>query len=128
MRNSQEVATAIKTLAKEKNIAVGKMLSECGLSKNALSTMQSGGYLPRTESLAKIADYLDCSVDFLIGRVKQKHIPAGIGRDDEKKDRLISNYEKLNAEGQEKLVEYSDDLVATNRYVKSNAGADKVGA
>lgn len=128
MRNSQEVATAIKTLAKEKNIAVGKMLSECGLSKNALSTMQSGGYLPRTESLAKIADYLDCSVDFLIGRVKQKHIPAGIGRDDEKKDRLISNYEKLNAEGQEKLVSYSDDLVDTKKYVKSNAGADKVGA
>lgn len=69
MRNSQEVATTIKTLAKSKKITIGKMLSDCELSKNALSTMQSGGYLPRTETLAKIADYLDCSVDYLLGRV-----------------------------------------------------------
>ncbi len=68
MRNSQEVATTIKTLAKSKKITIGKMLSDCELSKNALSTMQSGGYLPRTETLAKIADYLDCSVDYLLGR------------------------------------------------------------
>ena len=68
MNNSQEVATTIKTLAKSKKITIGKMLSDCDLSKNALSTMQSGGYLPRTETLAKIADYLDCSVDYLLGR------------------------------------------------------------
>ena len=58
----------------------------------------------------------------------QKNTHTDIGEGDEKKNRLISNYDKLNAEGQEKLVGYSDDLVATNRYVKSNAGADKVGA
>lgn len=68
MRNSQEVAITIKLLAKSKKIAIGKMLSDCDLNKNSLSTMQSGGYLPRTETLAKIADYLDCSVDYLLGR------------------------------------------------------------
>ena len=31
--------------------------------------MLSGGHLPRTENLVKIADYLDCSVDYLLGRV-----------------------------------------------------------
>lgn len=68
MYNSQQVAERIKTLAKNKKITAGKMLSDCDLNKNALSTMQSGGYLPRTETLAKIADYLDCSVDYLLGR------------------------------------------------------------
>lgn len=68
MNNSQEVANLIKTVAKSKKIAIGKMLSDCSLSVNTLSSMQSGGYYPRLEALAKIADYLDCSVDYLLGR------------------------------------------------------------
>lgn len=74
MNNSQAIASAIKALAKEKKITVGKMLDDCSLSKNTLSTMQSGGYLPRTETLAKIADYLDCSVDYLLGRTDNPEI------------------------------------------------------
>lgn len=68
MNNSQEVANTIKALAKSKKIAVGKMLSDCSLSVNTLSSMQSGGYYPRLEAIARIADYLDCSVDYLLGR------------------------------------------------------------
>ena len=68
MNNSQEVANLIKALTKSKKIAIGKMLSDCSLSVNTLSSMQAGGYYPRLEALAKIADYLDCSVDYLLGR------------------------------------------------------------
>ena len=67
MHNSQEVATTIKSLAKSKKIAIGKMLSDCDISKNTLSSMQSGGYLPRVENIVRMADYLGCSVDFLLG-------------------------------------------------------------
>ena len=74
MHNSQEVANTIKTYAKNKKIAIGAMLVDCGLSKNTLSSMQSGGYLPRTETLTKIADYLDCSVDYLLGRTDNPEI------------------------------------------------------
>ena len=68
MKNSQEIAITIKKMAKSKKIAIGKMLSDCDLSVNTLSSMQSGGFFPRMEAIAKIADYLDCSVDYLIGR------------------------------------------------------------
>ncbi len=74
MHNSQNVALTIKTLAKTKKITIGQMLSDCDISKNTLSTMQSGGYLPRVENLAKIADYLDCSVDYLLGRTDNPEI------------------------------------------------------
>lgn len=67
MLSSMEIARRIKKTAKLKRINTGKMLSEGTLSKNTLSTMQSGGSLPRLETLAKIADYLGCSVDYLIG-------------------------------------------------------------
>lgn len=44
------------------------MLEDCELSKNTLSSMQSRGSWLQANSLAKIADYLDCSVDYLLGR------------------------------------------------------------
>lgn len=74
MYESSKVSENIKMTAKSKNIAIGKMLLDCEISKNALSTMQSGGYLPRTETLAKIADYLDCSVDYLLGRTDKPEV------------------------------------------------------
>lgn len=74
MHNSQDVATAIKQLAKAKGILIGKLLSDCDLSKNTLASMQSGGYLPRAETIARIADYLDCSVDYLLGRTDNPEV------------------------------------------------------
>lgn len=74
MHNSQEVANTIKSVAKTQNVTIGKMLSDCTLSINTLSTMQSGGYYPRLEAICKIADYLDCSVDYLLGRTDNPNI------------------------------------------------------
>ncbi len=71
MYNSQEVAEKIKQTAKLKKISISKMLLDCELNKNTLFTMQSNGYLPRTETLGKIADYLEVSVDYLLGRTQE---------------------------------------------------------
>lgn len=66
--NSVFTADRIKHLLKESKIPVSKMLADCDINKNALYTMQSSGYLPRIDALARIADYLGCSVDYLLGR------------------------------------------------------------
>lgn len=58
----------IKSLAKQKGFKISDMLNSCELSKNALSSMQSRGSWLQANNLAKIADYLDCSVDYLLGR------------------------------------------------------------
>jgi transcriptional regulator with XRE-family HTH domain len=65
---SHNIAAKIKMIAKAKGIKTGIMLKDCGVNKDSLSTMQSKGCLPRTETLAKIADYLDVSVDYLLDR------------------------------------------------------------
>jgi len=67
-KSPQELAFSIKEIAKSQKITIKKMLSDCGLSVNTLSSMQSGGYFPRLENIAKIADYLNCSIDYLLGR------------------------------------------------------------
>lgn len=65
---SANTAERIKAVAKSKNIAIKDLLSNCELSKNALSSMLSRGSWLQANNLARIADYLDCSVDYLLGR------------------------------------------------------------
>ncbi len=65
---SANIAKRIKEFAKIKGIKINDMLTACELSKNTLSSMISGGSTPKSENLARIADYLDCSVDYLLGR------------------------------------------------------------
>lgn len=67
---SANTAERIKKLAKSKNIVIKDMLSDCELSKNTLSSMLSRGSWIQANSLARIADYLGCSVDYLLGRTK----------------------------------------------------------
>jgi transcriptional regulator with XRE-family HTH domain len=65
---SENIAKRVKLMAKANNVAIKDLLNKCGLNKNALSSMQCGGSIPRADNLAKIADYLGCSVDYLLGR------------------------------------------------------------
>lgn len=65
--NSPYVANRIKRYAKSKNIALKDILEDCGLGTNSFSHMLHGRAIA-FDSLAKIADYLDCSVDYLLGR------------------------------------------------------------
>ena len=74
MYKSSEIAERIKFLAKKNKVIIKVMLEDCGLNKNALSSMQSKGSTPKSENLAKIADYLDCSVDYLLGRTDNPKI------------------------------------------------------
>lgn len=47
-----------------------------GLS-TAVATKWKNGTLPNGESLIKIADYLDCSIDYLLGRTEAMEINRG---------------------------------------------------
>ena len=67
MYNSQNLIENIKAIAKSKNILVKEMLTDCDLNVNALNQMSDKKGIS-SFSLAKIADYLDVSIDYLLGR------------------------------------------------------------
>lgn len=98
----------IKAAAKKAGIPVTELLSECGLSKNALSSMNSRGSWIASDSLGMIADYLGVSVDFLLGRDIKKSAPDQSVRSavydkisqlsDSQLDRLLGYLEALLSE------------------------------
>lgn len=64
---SKDISARIKSLAKHQKVSIKDMLASCGLGINTLANMNSGR-MPLVDNIAKIADYLDCSVDYLLGR------------------------------------------------------------
>lgn len=67
MYTSHNLAIKIKETAKSRNIVIKQMLIDCELGSNTMSALYHGKSIA-FDSLARIADYLDCSVDYLLGR------------------------------------------------------------
>lgn len=65
--NPANIANAIKAVAKERGVPLKTLLADCELGENTISHMRHGRSLA-SDSLARIADRLNCSVDLLLGR------------------------------------------------------------
>ncbi len=88
MLNSSEIAERIKMLSKEKGITVNQLLSQAGLGRNTMSNFKTS--MPKVDTLTKIADCLDCSLDYLSGRASTPN--GSIDDLPQKEKRLISAY------------------------------------
>ena len=61
-------AARIRACCKERGIAVSAILASCEIRKGLIYDMEKRDWTPSAEILERIADYLDCSVDYLLGR------------------------------------------------------------
>lgn len=71
--NPTSIADNIKKISKVKKVQINTMLSEIGIGSNTMSHMRHGRMIA-SDSLARIADYLDCSVDYLLGRTDKPEV------------------------------------------------------
>lgn len=67
-------AARIKAACKEKGITVSTLLQQCGIRKGLMYDMEKRDWTPSAETLEKIADHLDCSVDYLLGRTDNPEV------------------------------------------------------
>ena len=58
----------IKTLRKNKNLTQVELAKIMGVAQNTLSTWESGRYEPDISATAKLADFFEVSIDYLMGR------------------------------------------------------------
>ncbi len=57
----------IKEMCVTRRISIATMLSDCGIAKNTVTNLNKGKDMMLSNAV-KIADYLDVSVDYLLGR------------------------------------------------------------
>ena len=71
--DSIKMVERIKKVAKEKRIPLKVLLLECGLGINALNQIKPGSEFS-SKSLLLIADRLEVSVDYLLGRTDNPEV------------------------------------------------------
>lgn len=81
MYSSENLANNIRALSKENKISQKDLLSKCNLGVNTITKLSNGTDI-LVKNLVKIADELNCSVDYLLGRsnfpdIQKKNVSSG---------------------------------------------------
>ena len=106
-----EIAQKIKDLAKEKEITIKDMLLEIKLNKNSINTLSNGSMI-QCDSLAKIADYLDCSVDYLLGRTSQINYSADSFTLNPNEQTILNTFRQLSLLDQHAAIKHLQFLLS----------------
>ena len=113
MYKSSDVAERIKYLAKLRGKTMKVVLEGSGLNFNAMSHMKTS--MPKADNLAKVADYLECSVDYLLGRTTEL-TTAGTGQAggglSENSREMLALFEQLPEQQQLILIGRLQEMVA----------------
>ncbi len=66
------LSVRLRNLRGEKNISQLKLSLELGFSQSAVAAYEAGRKNPSIFSLCCMADYFDCSTDYLLGRTDRR--------------------------------------------------------
>jgi transcriptional regulator with XRE-family HTH domain len=112
-----------KQKRKEKGLKQSELGKLLGVTGSAIGNYENDFSSPKADILYKVFDVLHCDANFLF-QDEMKNSPDPAQTESEEltnaEKHLIDNLRSLNNEGQEKLLDYSDDLVASGRYIKNN--------
>lgn len=62
----------LKMLMDEKKITAKQLSKELHINKNSFTYWKKNGNIPKGNSLQALADYFNCSIDFLLGKTDEK--------------------------------------------------------
>ena len=106
----------LKSILCEQNLRQSDLCRMTGIQSSLMSDYMKGKKSPTIGNAISIATALNVSLDTLVGKQRyQSNI-----KENNSIHPLIEIYERLNDEGQHKLMEYAEDLDATGRYKKHN--------
>ena len=66
MENTQIIAERIKEEARRQDVKVKDLLAQCQIDRNLVNKLANGRDTG-TQNICKIADFLNCSTDYLLG-------------------------------------------------------------
>lgn len=125
----------VKALCALRNIAPTVACRESGVGNSFINNIEARGSIPSVAKVQMLAQYLGVTTSELLGETCVRQVtgevidvpyreevsaPASLSPELQS---LSAALEQLNEEGQEKLLDYAADLVASGRYKKdSQAG------
>lgn len=94
----------LRKLREKRNINQLKLAMDIGITQESVSKYETDNAFPSKDILIKLADYLNCSIDYLLGRTDNPNLNKDkIFGNDEKIENLIFRYNRLNDNNKNKL-------------------------
>ena len=118
-------------LLDERDIKASKLSIETGISTGNISDWKKGRSMPTATKLVQLADYLDCSIDFLLGRTNKLNTNnVGIFNNQltEQERKLLTAY-RQNPNMQEavnRLLRTETNITRAVRIARSNTSSVEV--
>lgn len=73
MQDLDCIIELIQNEANRRHVSVNKIFMECGIGKDFIANMKKGR-IPSTDKFCDLADYLNVSVDYLLGRTNKPEV------------------------------------------------------
>ena len=98
----------LRRLRESKNITQTRLSVEIEVSQEIFAHYEIGGSKPNVENLIKIADYFNCSTDYLLNRTNNPKINKDLKNDEATE--ILYKYDSLSKEDKKHLNCFLDYL------------------
>lgn len=107
-----EFTERLKAVREEKGLSQTELAAKTGLQPSAVSHFESGRRSPSFDNLRRLADALNVTIDYLLGRsdLRDAAGPAS--------DILFRNYEKLSDVDQQQVNKFAEFLAEKGKQEK----------
>ena len=111
------------------NISEYKIAKGTGISQGLINDYKKGNKSPTINNMSKIAEYLDCSVDYLLGRTQdsKSHKETPSVDTEGAVQEIINIFLNLNQEGRKRLIQQAEDIAEIDKYKKCDDTEQDVG-
>lgn len=100
----------IVLLRNQKKMSQVQLATKIGITQESISSIECGKSYPKTETLIKIAEIFECSLDYLVGISEIKAPAESFDLLDSHQKHLVKNFKKCNRKNKELLILFSDIL------------------
>lgn len=112
----------LKHYMRENEKTRNDLVKDLGFKYSTIRDWEKGITVPRMDKVQLLAEYFNCNNSDLLELKKPEDKTESFKEIESlspERRLLLENFNKLNEEGQEKLLDLSADLVASGRYIKS---------
>ena len=110
-RPSEKFPSRLRGAREKRALSQAELAQRAGLQASAVSHFETGNRKPSFDNLRRLADALDVTTDYLLGRVKSNQGIAGA-------DRLHRNLDRLTTKDREFAEEFIQLLARKGRDKK----------
>lgn len=106
---SESFGDRLRKAREEKKLTQGELADKTGFQPSAISHFESNRRSPSFDNLKKLADALNVSLDYLLGRSAPPTIAGPVA------EKLFRDFQQMSAEDQDDLSNFAEILAKKNR-------------